>query len=313
MNQVRRLTQSGECLENGRDSDLVIPIMGPTGSGKSSFIRALLNDLASPGPEVSNGINSCTSVVQHYFFEPKSKSLQAKINGRRVVLVDTPGFDDTNASDLEILRRIAVWLTASYGGQMKVAGIIYIYPIFPGRYTHNDRTNVKVFKKLCGNNGIKWVTFATSRWDQEEAIEALEGKGVFTTREGQLHSHWKDMLASGATSGRLAKTNSPRGKYSAHSLLEEVITKGLENKAKEDEFAGVMVALQEQIVKKKRNLPKTAAARELKKKLDVLMREYNSLGDNETVRQKTRAIVGQLDELKISLGGRIKLFLLGNS
>lgn len=36
------------------------------------------------------------------------------IEGRRVVIVDTPGFDDTYIDDSEILRRIAVWLATSY-------------------------------------------------------------------------------------------------------------------------------------------------------------------------------------------------------
>ena len=31
----------------------------------------------------------------------------------RVVIVDTPGFDNTYEEDVEILRRIAVWLAAS--------------------------------------------------------------------------------------------------------------------------------------------------------------------------------------------------------
>lgn len=32
---------------------------------------------------------------------------------RRLILVDTPGFDDTYIDDAEVLRRIAVWLAVS--------------------------------------------------------------------------------------------------------------------------------------------------------------------------------------------------------
>ena len=35
-------------------------------------------------------------------------------HGLRVVLVDTPGFDDTLRPDMDILRRIADWLTKKY-------------------------------------------------------------------------------------------------------------------------------------------------------------------------------------------------------
>ena len=38
----------------------------------------------------------------------------AHLQGKRLVLVDTPGFDDTYTSDWEILRRIAIWLASSY-------------------------------------------------------------------------------------------------------------------------------------------------------------------------------------------------------
>lgn len=37
----------------------------------------------------------------------------AWIGERRLILVDTPGFDDTFMDDSEVLRRIAVWLAVS--------------------------------------------------------------------------------------------------------------------------------------------------------------------------------------------------------
>ena len=35
------------------------------------------------------------------------------LDGRRVFLIDTPGFDDTNASDAEILEKIAAFLAVT--------------------------------------------------------------------------------------------------------------------------------------------------------------------------------------------------------
>jgi len=35
------------------------------------------------------------------------------LDGRRVVLFDTPGFDDTTQSDADVLRTIAAFLEAS--------------------------------------------------------------------------------------------------------------------------------------------------------------------------------------------------------
>ena len=54
---------------------------------------------------VGVGLASCTTEVQ--------LSNEFIIDGRRVILIDTPGFDDTSVSDAEILNRIAVFLAAT--------------------------------------------------------------------------------------------------------------------------------------------------------------------------------------------------------
>ena len=48
------------------------------------------------------GLESCTAEVQ--------LSDQFTLDRRRVVLIDTPGFDDTSKSDTEILQMIAAFL-----------------------------------------------------------------------------------------------------------------------------------------------------------------------------------------------------------
>jgi hypothetical protein len=65
---------------------------------------------------VSDGHRSCTGNLTHYIMNINHDSDLAEdlhIGGRRIVLVDTPGFDATDLSDSEILRRIAVWLSFS--------------------------------------------------------------------------------------------------------------------------------------------------------------------------------------------------------
>ena len=51
-------------------------------------------------------MKSCTAEVQ--------LADEFIIDGRRVVLIDTPGFDDTNVSDAEILRMIAAFLATTW-------------------------------------------------------------------------------------------------------------------------------------------------------------------------------------------------------
>ena len=59
---------------------------------------------------VSHDMESCTSILQ---YEIVDNPRPLELGGNRVIIVDTPGFDDTHVDDLEILRRIAVWLASS--------------------------------------------------------------------------------------------------------------------------------------------------------------------------------------------------------
>ena len=51
-------------------------------------------------------LRSCTAEVQ--------LANEFIIDRRRVILIDTPGFDDTNVSDAEILEKIAAFLAVTW-------------------------------------------------------------------------------------------------------------------------------------------------------------------------------------------------------
>jgi GTPase Era involved in 16S rRNA processing len=59
---------------------------------------------------VSQSMESCTTDITHIVVDTPNNPF---FNGRRLIVVDTPGFDDTKGDDLEILRRIALWLASS--------------------------------------------------------------------------------------------------------------------------------------------------------------------------------------------------------
>lgn len=95
--------------------------MGPTGSGKSTVSEP--KSLALPADVdlqfintftgrnavvVSHKLRSCTAKIQPVIMDPHPTD-----PSRRLILVDTPGFDDTFVDDAEILRLIAAWLALS--------------------------------------------------------------------------------------------------------------------------------------------------------------------------------------------------------
>ena len=69
----------------------------------------MINQLA--GKEVvvvGHDIESCTAEIISVIIQHPTEE------NRRIILVDTPGFDDTYVDDVEILKRIADWLAQSY-------------------------------------------------------------------------------------------------------------------------------------------------------------------------------------------------------
>ena len=69
----------------------------------------MINKLA--GKEVvvvGHGIDSCTTEIKPVIIQHPTEE------NRHIMLVDTPGFDDTYVDDVEILKHIADWLAQSY-------------------------------------------------------------------------------------------------------------------------------------------------------------------------------------------------------
>lgn len=67
--------------------------------------------------KVGDQLASCTFDLQSIVIENQIQcqgvSFMNLNDDNRIVVVDTPGFDDTTASDFEILKRIARWLEES--------------------------------------------------------------------------------------------------------------------------------------------------------------------------------------------------------
>ncbi|KIM39588.1 hypothetical protein M413DRAFT_193634 [Hebeloma cylindrosporum] len=184
------LTLDAAILEDCRNTDIVIPIMGPTGAGKSTFINFVLG---SERMEVGHDIDSCTADLFRVVIDPIPGF--PDLRDHRLVLLDTPGFDDTFVDDVEILKRIATWLAASYRQHMTVGGVLYLHDISTKRFTGTARINLQTFQHLCGGAALNKVILGTTNW------------GVGTTdhdRQHQQHEeemrveHWSPLLHQGA-------------------------------------------------------------------------------------------------------------------
>lgn len=117
------------------------------------------------------------------------------IPGRRLFLIDTPGFDDTYKSDTDILREVANWLSQAYENKVRLTGIVYLHRILDTRLGGSAMKNLRMFKKLCGESSLASVVLATTMWDD---IDEDTGN----KREQQLKTNprfWAGMIGSGST------------------------------------------------------------------------------------------------------------------
>ncbi|RYP45708.1 hypothetical protein DL769_011445 [Monosporascus sp. CRB-8-3] len=151
----------------------LIAVMGCTGAGKSSFIRLVTGS----NVEVGHNLSSMTSEVCSYDFQHRDKE---------ITLVDTPGFDDSEVSDRDILLKLLEWLKKRYEANHKLSGIIYLHRIDAPRMQGSALRNFGVFKQLCGESFYKNVILGTTCWDLVDADSTgarresqLKGKGGF--------------------------------------------------------------------------------------------------------------------------------------
>ncbi|KAF9533601.1 P-loop containing nucleoside triphosphate hydrolase protein [Crepidotus variabilis] len=244
--------------------EAIIAIMGPTGSGKSKIIDTLTGKSWSGA-----GLKSVTDHVRTV-----SLSLKPDRHGGRpvnVVLVDTPGFDDTHKSDSEVLEMIAGWLASKYSKGTCLTGIMYLHRITDNRMSGTPHRNLKMFGKLCGGDEEvgKKVVFVTTMWDK------LREASVGVQRESQLKDFLRPMLDLGACTWRSQNT-----KEDAERLVRDMVQKPISN---------LPVLLQDELVDKKRPLNETEAARTLYTQYQALLAQHKAtITDLENAAKKSQ-------------------------
>ncbi|KAH7925408.1 hypothetical protein BV22DRAFT_1065062 [Leucogyrophana mollusca] len=276
-------------------SDIIVPVMGPTGVGKSTFIN-----IAAGNPNattVGHDLRSSTSTIQHVIVPYPDDPT------RRVVFVDTPGFDDTYVDDSEILRRISVWLARSYSDNMRLAGVVYLHDISQTRMLGTPRKNFEMFGKLCGEDALGNVILATTKWS-----DVLYETG--RSRERQLSgTFWRDMIDHGS---RMAQF---RGDHaSAWTIVNLIIKKD-----------PLILQIQKELVDLGKLIPETEAGNSLRARLKDLVENYkraaaelrdeNGREDDEDLQQRLQdtenqihSLLGQIQDLRVPLSKRIMAF-----
>lgn len=116
------------------------------------------------------------------------------LDGQTVTLIDTPGFDDSERSDAEILALVASHMFQTYEEGMLLTGVIFVQPINQQRLLGSEMRRNRLFKKILGEDAFNRVIVATTMWNQVSEVEAMSRMDQRQNREDV----WGDMVKHGA-------------------------------------------------------------------------------------------------------------------
>ncbi|KAG9121369.1 hypothetical protein FRC07_002698 [Ceratobasidium sp. 392] len=214
----------------------LIAVFGATGTGKTTFV----NDASGGDLQVGDDLQACTQDV--------ARSEQFQVDGRDIVLIDTPGFDDTELSDTEILQRISAFLSTTYKEGFQLTGIIYLHRITDGRMGGISRRTFKIFRELCGQKTLANVLIVTNMWSDPPVEIQLK-------REQQLQDdprYFQPAIKAGAQLVRRLRKDAA----SAHDIIRMLLDKN-----------PVVMQVQRELVDNRQGFFSTGAAQVLGREL----------------------------------------------
>ncbi|KAF9555458.1 hypothetical protein CPC08DRAFT_765907 [Agrocybe pediades] len=281
--------------------EIIIPVMGATGAGKSTFVNYLVQDERQKS-KVGHQLTSCTSELQPITLNfPNDRFLQQYT----VTLVDTPGFDDTYIGDTTILQRIADWLEKAYRDKKVLGGVIYLHDISNDRFSGTAKRNLEMFNHMCGKAALKRVIIGTTKWRRTPPE-------IGNKHEKELkQEHWRPMLAKNAEAMRFEDSYD-----SALSFIKQIIRK---------EILRICLRIQQEMVDDKKIIPETQAGMQLRYTLQEVLDMQRKMLDlekamaegssddaaqkaHEETTRKMDALMLQIEQLKIPFLRKLKRF-----
>jgi len=257
--------------------------MGPTGSGKSTFIKLATGF----DTVVGHSLESCTSEIKIV------KLTVPELTDGDVVFVDTPGFDDTHKSDADILKMVADWLKTTYEKEILLSGLLYFHRISDNRMAGTPLKNLRMFEELCGKNAFHNVILTTTMWDE---VDRETGR----LREEELKArYWRSMLDRNSTTSRFMNT-----RESALRLIEPLIDAANKRSS---------LLLQQEMVDLRNKLPETSAGARLfsetellvKQRQEVLERIRNAMKHSNQDRTSLPALQEEYQRVKTQLDSTV--------
>ncbi|KAK6501401.1 hypothetical protein TWF481_009241 [Arthrobotrys musiformis] len=247
-------TATASTLDHESD-DTIILLIGQTGTGKTTFIY---NATGNPNAKIGEELESETSEISQY---------DLFVDGHRIILVDTPGFDDTEIPDADIFRNLAEWLAKSYQEGKLIAGIIYFQRITDNRLSKTAKRNIFTFKDICGEGFMENVMLLSTLWARDGAERAKQAKREDRYKENQ--DYWKSMIDQGAKTDRY-RLYDPHEFGDAQKRAHEIIANIVDNQPQ-------TTRIQQEMVDEERKPHETTAGLHLVSEIDKLQERFEGM------------------------------------
>ncbi|KAF3022421.1 hypothetical protein E8E14_006365 [Neopestalotiopsis sp. 37M] len=139
-------------------------------------------------------------------------------DGAKIHLIDTPGLDDSDGSDLETIQGLAEWLKGSSSRNIKLSGVLYLHKIIDNRMSNSSQENLELFQAICGDSCWSATALVTTMWDHVEKTTGDQEE--YEKREYELRreeKYWGSLVKGGAKVLRYHNTKS-----SALEIINEI-------------------------------------------------------------------------------------------
>jgi len=129
-----------------------------------------------------------TSSLTSLLAKPDIHTTRVLLDGREVIFVDIPGFDNPTKPDILILKDFLTYVHNKAIENIKLSGILYLHRITDVRMGGSAIKNMKLLQGICGESFLPRLTLVTTMWD---IIQERDG----ARREEDLKQNfWNDLL-----------------------------------------------------------------------------------------------------------------------